>query len=245
MMAGWTAVYYREMLLFRGRLKRLVSSMAVSPLLYLIAFSYAMGDAVRVEGHSYTEFLLPGLAAMASMTQAFTIATEINVARFYHHVFEEILSAPVSRPAYVFGEVLAGVTRAVVAICVILLLGALFGVTLNYGIFFWLTLMLNAFVFASIAVACAMLVRSHADQSSLSSFVITPMAFLGGTFFPVERLPDWAGYIVSFLPLTHAAQAARASAFGQTPAWNSLILLAVIGMAAFLAALGCVNRARD
>ena len=41
-----------------------------------------------------------------------------------------------------------------------------------------------------------MLVKSHADQAMINSFVITPMAFLGGTVFPVERLPDWAGAVV-------------------------------------------------
>jgi len=74
-------------------------SWSVSPFLYLIAFGYALGRDVVIDGHTYMEFLIPGLAAMSSMTQAFVIASEINVARFYLHIFEEFQSAPISNSA--------------------------------------------------------------------------------------------------------------------------------------------------
>ena len=115
MMRGWTAVYFREMLVLRRRLSRLIGSWSVSPLLYLVAFGYAMGKSITIQGHSYIEFLIPGLAAMASMTQAFAIGSEINIARFYWHIFEEFQAAPISNAAYVLGEVLAGMTRALLA----------------------------------------------------------------------------------------------------------------------------------
>lgn len=245
MIQGWNAVYYRELLILRRRLKRMLASMSVSPLLYLIAFGYAMGDQVRVEGFTYTEFLIPGLVAMSSMTQAFGIASEINIARFYWHIFEEFQSAPVSDMAYVAGEVLAGMTRALLAVGVILLLGLAFGVVLTYSPLFWLAVLLNSFLFASLAVALAMLVKSHADQAMINSFVITPMAFLGGTFFPVERLPEWAQQVLYFLPLTHAAKAIRAAAFGQTPGWISYLILFTLGFLCFLFAFRCVHRAKD
>jgi hypothetical protein len=56
--------------------------MSVSPFLYLIAFGYAMGNEVAIEDHTYMEFLIPGLVAMASMILAFAIATDINISRF-------------------------------------------------------------------------------------------------------------------------------------------------------------------
>ncbi|ETR72617.1 MAG: ABC-2 type transporter [Candidatus Magnetoglobus multicellularis str. Araruama] len=112
MIKGFTAVYLREMLLLKRRLIKLIPSWSVSPLLYLIAFGYAMGREITIDGHTYMEFLIPGLVAMSSMTQAFAIATEINVARFYWHIFEEFQAAPISNFSYVSGEVLAGITRA-------------------------------------------------------------------------------------------------------------------------------------
>lgn len=244
-MQGFIAVYLRELLILKYRFKRQLAGMAISPLLYLITFGYAMGDVIRFGGHSYLEFLIPGLVAMGSMTQAFAIATDINVARFYWNIFEEFQAAPISNLSYVAGEVLAGMTRALLAIVVILLLSLPFGVVLHYGPTFWLAVLLNCFVFASLAVALAMLVKSHADQSLLTNFIITPMAFLGGTFFPVEKLPEWAQTLLSFLPLTHASHAIRASSLGQPVQLVDYLVLVVAGAVFFWLALHSVNRARD
>jgi Nod factor-specific ABC transporter NodJ protein len=244
-MNGFIAVYLRETLILKRRFWRQLAGMAVSPLLYLIALGYAMGDTARFDGHTYLEFLIPGLIAMSSMTHSFAIATDINVARFYWHIFEEFQAAPIHNVAYVAGEVLAGITRALISICVIMVLSLLFGVRLQYGPMLWAVAVLNSFVFASLAVALAMLVKSHADQSLLSSFVITPMAFLGGTFFPVERLPDWAQHLLYVLPLTHASSAIRTTAFGGTVDWRGLAVLVTAGLVFFIMALGTVNKARD
>ena len=137
MIHGFYAVYLREMLILKRRFKRQVASFAVSPLLYLVAFGYAMGG----EFH--------------------------------------------------------------------------------------------------------MVVKSHADLSLLTSFVITPMAFLGGTFFPLDRLPEWARSILYFLPLTHASNAIRAAALGQNVDLCSFIVLAAIGVVFFVIALFTANKARD
>jgi ABC-2 type transport system permease protein len=244
-MHAMTAVYLREMLILKRRFKRQLAGMSVSPLLYLIAFGYAMGNTVQMNGHTYLEFLIPGLIAMNSMTQSFGIATDINVARFYWFIFEEFQAAPISNFAYVSGEVLAGMTRGLISIGVILTLALPFGVVIHCAPLFWLAALLNAFVFASLAVALAMLVKSHADQSLLSSFVITPMAFLGGTFFPLERLPLWAQKILFLLPLTHASNAIRAVALGNTPKWHAFVVLPLTGIVFFTLALHSVNHARD
>jgi len=245
MIRGFTAVYLREILLLRRRLIKQIPSWSVSPLLYLIAFGYAMGRDMVIDGYTYMEFLIPGLISMSSMTQAFAIATEINVARFYWHIFEEFQAAPISNFTYVIGEVLAGITRAFCSVMVIIFLGTLFGVSLSLNLFFWLALFLNSFVFASLAVSMAMLVKSHADQGMLTNFIITPMAFLGGTFFPIDRLPVWAQNIIWFLPLSHASNAVRQASFGQTPPLYSYYLLLCVGIVFFLLAIFCVDKAKD
>ena len=245
MMQGFTAIYLRELIILRRRLPRLLATMSVSPVLYLVAFSYAMGPEARVDGFSYREFLIPGLVAMASMTQAWAIASEINIARFYWHVFEEFQSAPLANPVYVLAEVMAALTRTMLAVSIIIILGLAFGVVLSYNLWFWLAIVLNAFVFASVAVCSAMLVKSHADQAMITSFVITPMALLGGTVFPVERLPEWAQYIIGLLPLTHAARAVRSAALEGEPVFHSYMILAALGVAFYAAAVYCVNKARD
>jgi ABC-type multidrug transport system permease subunit len=244
-MTGCLAIYYRELLILRKKLFRQIASMSVGPLLYLIAFGLGMGRDVQIEGRAYLEFLIPGLAAMNSMTQSFAIAGEINIARFYWRIFEEFQAAPIHNMAYVTGEVLAGITRALLSVVVIIGLALPFGVLLSYNLFFWLAVVANSFVFASLAVCLAMLVKSHADQALLTNFFITPMAFLGGTFFPVDRMPFGVQQLLDLLPLTHASQAIRAAAYGVAPKPSTFLLLAAIGLVLFVCAFACVNRAKD
>ncbi len=244
-MRGCLAVYYREVLILKKKFFRQAASMSVAPLLYIIAFGYGLGKDVRVQDHSYIEFLIPGIVAMSSMTQAFAIASEINIARFYWRIFEEFQSAPIRNMAYVTGEVLAGITRALLSVAIILLIALLFGIVLSYNFYFWLAIILNSFVFASLAVCLAMLVKSHADQALLTNFFITPMAFLGGTFFPVDRMPLPVRKILNLLPLTHATKAVRNASFGLAVEPFSLLLLLGIGSALFVLAFYCVNRAKE
>ncbi len=244
-MRGCLAVYRRELLILKKKLFKQTASMSVSPLLYLVAFGLGMGQGVQVEGRSYMEFLIPGLIAMSSMIQAFAIASEINIARFYWRIFEEFQAAPIRNIAYVTGEVLAGITRALLAVALIIVIALLSGVALSYNLYFWLAVVLNSFLFASLAVGLAMLVKSHADQSLLTNFFITPMAFLGGTFFPVDRMPPWAQQVLNLLPLTHAAKTIRSAAFGLEPAPSSYLLLAGLGIGLFVLAFLSVNRARE
>ncbi len=244
-MRGCLAIYRREMLILRKKLFRQIASMSVSPLLYLVAFGYGMGRDVQIGGHSYLEFLLPGLIAMSSMTQSFAIASEINIARFYWRIFEEFQAAPIRNIAYVTGEVLAGMTRALLSVAVIIVIGLLFGVVLSYNPLFWLAVALNSYLFASLAVCLAMLVKSHADQALLTNFFITPMAFLAGTFFPVNRMPPLVQKVLQLLPLTHAAGAIRSASLGERPDASSYLILFVIGSILFTGAFHCVNRARE
>ncbi len=245
MIHGFTAIFLRETLLLRRRLKKQIAAAAVSPLLYLLTFGYALGGRLDMDDRSYVDFLVPGLLAMSSMTQAFGMAAEINVSRFYSGVFEEIQASPVSRAAYVLGEMCAGLTRVALACAVILPLGFLFGARPHCGAFLWLGIALNGFAFSALAVALAMSIRSHADQGLLTTFVITPMAFLGGTFFPLDRLPDYVRWGLSLLPLTHASRVIRADAFGQAPEAASLAVLAGACVVFFLLAMYAVGKARD
>lgn len=245
MMRGWFAVYYRELLILKRRFFRQAASMSVSPILYTVAFGFGMGKDVTLHGRPYIEFLIPGLMAMTSMTQSFAIASEINIARFYWRIFEEFQAAPISNLAYVTGEVMAGLTRALLSCFIIISLSFMIGVSLSYNIYFWAALTLNALFFASLAVCLAMLVRSHADQMLFSNFIITPMGFLGGTFFPIERMPMWAQKMLSILPITHATSAMRIAAFGDRPHARSYLLLLVLWIIAFGAAMRMIKKARD
>lgn len=242
-MSGAWAVFYREMLILRSRLGRQLANYAISPLLYIIAFGWGMGRGVIMEGVDYLAFMLPGLMALSSMGRSFSISSEINIARFYWHTFEEFQTAPVAPWSIVLGEVFGGVVRGFLAVAVVACLALISGVGLKFGPGLLLGVFMNCFLFASAAVLAAMVVRSHADQSNLTGFVITPMSFLCGTFFSLDKLPAWAAGVIETLPLTHASHFIRASALNQPLPWLSLAVMALYSVAFFCLAVWHVRKA--
>lgn len=242
-MSGAWAIFYREMLILRSRLGRQTANYAISPLLYIIAFGWGMGRGVTMEGVDYLAYMLPGLMALSSMSRSFGISSEINIARFYWHTFEEFQTAPVSPWSITLGEVLGGVVRGLLAAVVVTCLALINGVALKLGPALLLGVFMNCFLFASAAVLAAMVVRSHADQSNLTGFIITPMSFLCGTFFSLDKLPVWAATAIKTLPLTHASQFMRASALNQPLPWYSLGVMALYGIAFFCLAVWHVRKA--
>jgi Nod factor-specific ABC transporter NodJ protein len=242
-MGGLIAVYWREMVILKRRFLRLAASYSISPLLFLIAFGWGMGKSLNVQGVDYLSFMIPGLLALSSMSQSFNIATDINVARFYWMTFEEFQTAPISYLSITLGEVLAAMTRGMLAGVIIALMALLAGSSLDLNLLLVLSLVMNTFVFGSAAVFAAMMVKSHADQASLTSFIIVPMSFLCGTFFPLERLPDWASFIIKILPLTHASLCLRAAALNQPFPWWSFLIMTVWGLLLFWAGIWAVKKA--
>ncbi len=103
---------------------------------------------------------------------------------------------------------------------------------------------LTTFIFASLAICTAMLARSHADQGMLSNFVITPMAFLCGTFFPLESYPEWIGTLVSVLPLTPAAKMIRAAAQGNAMPGAALTYLCISAVLSFAVAVVVIRQSK-
>jgi ABC-type multidrug transport system permease subunit len=245
MVKGFLAVYIRELLIMRSKGIKMIISMAIAPALYVVAFGYGIGKNVEIHGVPYIRFLLPGIIAMNSMTQAFNISSEINITRFYWKVFEEFQASPLNDFTYVIAEVITGITKALISIFLIIFIGILAGVKLNYNIFFWLGIILNAYIFSSIAVFAAMNVKSHADQAMLSNFIIFPMAFLGGTLFPLKNLPLWAQYILKFLPISIASKEIRGAAIFNENNFYSFVYLFVLGSIFLYLAYTSVKKARD
>jgi len=239
------ALVYREAVIFQRKFWRHFFQFTISPLLYLVAFGWAGNGRMMADGMPYIAFILPGLVAMSAMVNSFSISTEINIARFYWHTFDEIRSAPVSDRSYVCGEVISGVLRGTLAAGVVWVLGIAFGVRPAFAGWLIVGIALNAFVFASIAVSTAMLAKSHADQGMLSTFVITPMAFLCGTFFPVDAYPHWVGVLIRVLPLTHANALIRAAWQGKDLPTLSLLYLLVFGVACFISAVLVIRKSKN
>jgi ABC-2 type transport system permease protein len=200
------------------------------PLLYLLAFGLGLGRRVNVDGGSYLNYLLPGLIAMSSMINSYTwVANGLTMGRLYFHTFQVYVQAPVSPAAIVWGQVASGIVRGLFSSLILLVMGLILGCGLKLNLVFILSLLLNCFLFAAFGVIVGMRSKSHEDTANFTNFFIMPMAFFGGTFFPIEQMPWVLRVIISCLPLTYTNHLLR------FPDWGLGTLLSLGVLLAFSA----------
>jgi len=225
----WT-VFWREWLVLRRRIGRFILSRMVSPVLYLVAFGWGLGRSIQVNQGSYLDFIVPGIIALNSMNISFiSVGSPLNMSRLYHKTLEEYLIAPISSVAFVIGKVAAGALRGLISSLLIIVLAYAFGAHLIINVWFFLALVLNCLVFASMALVAAMTMDSHEDMANFNTYVLLPMSFLCATFFVPDHLPVGLNWIIQILPLTHASVALRAIATsGAVPVFSLVIMLGYI-----------------
>jgi len=208
----WYPVFLKEILHFRRKLLKLgyIFSAMVIPIIYLVAFGLGLGRQVNVGGMDYLSFLIPGLVAMSSMNNSYSwVASSLTLNRLYFKTFQIFIQAPIRPSAIMAGEVLAGMAKGLFASSLIIIVGFVASDHFSISCFFVITLLLNCFLFANLGVIIGMRAKSHEDTSTYSNFLIMPMAFFSGTFFPVDKIPLVLKAVVYIMPLTHTNIAIR------------------------------------
>jgi ABC-type multidrug transport system permease subunit len=200
------AILFKEWVIFKNTFASTTLGMAVGPLLYLIAFGWGLSGQMG----GYAGFVVPGVIAMNSMSVSFGyIANDINLARTYMKTFEAVMISPVSMAGYAVSRILVNTLRSLYSVALICLAAWAFGSAPKVDLYFALIVALNCLVFSAIGFIAGILVNTHAGMAKITNFVITPMSFLCGTFFPLDRFPRWLGGALSALPLTQAVNALR------------------------------------
>lgn len=213
-MNGIKGVFYREMLVLKSRIVRTILASSISPLLFLLAFGYGIGRNSSVGGTNYIEFLIPGLIAMTSMNQSYGISSDINIARFYFKTFDEYLLAPVARWEIITGEVSYGIIKGIIPVFIIFFYGYIAGAHNIPSLMFVPAMLAHLIIFSMMGIAIALKVKNHGDQFAVNAFIITPMTFLSGTFYPVEHMPLGVKIIAMISPLTYTTRLIRGSILG-------------------------------
>ncbi len=243
MFNGIAGVYYREMRVLRTRIWRNVAASMVSPALFLVAFGYGLGRGRSFEGMDYLDFLFAGLLAMSTLNASYGIGTDINIARFYLKTFDEYLIAPAARWQVVAGEVLYGMTRGLVNAAIFFAYALIAGLHIQVTPLFMLTLVMHMAMFSLLGFSVALAVKRHGDQFALNTFLITPMTFLSGIFFPVDQAPLVLKWLVQLFPVSHAVGLMRAELTGGETQYLQLLILAGFLAVFFAAALRLAKRA--
>ena len=221
-------VLWEKWVEFRRDWLQITLSALVSPLLYILTFGLGLGQSMAVDGRPYLDFLLPGVVALTTMNASFNaIGMSLNVQRLYERSFDNIMISPTPMWQYILGQMTAGSLRGMYAGMLVVMVGICFGAELRLSPMFFLVMLFNGMTFASLGVLAAVLSGTHAGISRFSSFVLTPMSFLGNTFFSASAMPAGLNVLIQSLPLTQSATLLRSMSWGED--WQLWRLGVIIG----------------
>jgi ABC-2 type transport system permease protein len=212
-----------------------IISPVLSTSLYFVVFGGAIGSRItEVEGVSYGSFIVPGLIMLTLVTQSVSNASfGIYFPKFTGTIFE-LLSAPVSFYEAVVGYVGAAATKSIILGVIILATAALF-VPIEVQHPFWmiLFLVLTAVTFSLFGFILGIWADGFEKLQLIPLLVITPLTFLGGTFYSIDMLPEPWGTVTLFNPVVYLISGFRWSFYGIADVNVGISLAATLG---FLAA---------
>ena len=199
------AIYGFEMSRWGRTLLQSIISPVLSTSLYFIVFGAAIGSRIaQIDGVSYGAFIVPGLVMLTLLTESTANASfGIYFPRFTGTIYE-LLSAPISPLEIVLGYVGAAATKSVILGLIILTTASLF-VSVRIAHPFWMLafLVLTAVTFSVLGFIIGVWADGFEKLQVIPLLVITPLTFLGGTFYSVDMLPEFWRTVTLFNPILY------------------------------------------
>lgn len=224
------AIYFFEMARFFRTLLQSFISPVISTSLYFVVFGTAIGSRIQeVEGITYGAFIVPGLIMLSVMTQATSNGSfGIYFPKFIGTIYE-LLSAPVNYFEIVLGYVGAAATKALFIGLVILGTAAIFvELEIMYPIAMILFLVLTCTSFSLLGFILGIWARNFEQLQLVPLLIVTPLVFLGGSFYSVSMLPPIWQKVTLFNPVVYLISGFRWSFFGNADVPILTSLFAII-----------------
>jgi ABC-2 type transport system permease protein len=209
------AIYKTEMMRTGRTLAQSIASPVISTALYFVVFGAAIGSRItQIEGVNYGSFIVPGLIMLTLLTQSVMNASfGIYFPRFIGTVYE-LLSAPVSFFEITLGFVGAAATKSVVLGLIILATSFMF-VPLHIAHPFWMItfMVLTSATFSLLGFIIGIWAEGFEQLQIVPLLIITPLTFLGGTFYSISVLPPFWQKVTLFNPVVYLISGFRWSFF--------------------------------
>ncbi|MBV8601424.1 MAG: ABC transporter permease [Candidatus Eremiobacteraeota bacterium] len=238
--ALWTLIK-REMKRTWVVINQVIWPPIITTVLYVFVFGLALGSRIgNTQGVPYAAFLIPGLIMLQVIDSAYgETGSSVFQGRFLNHI-QELLIAPMSALEIVLGFVLAGIARSFLIAGLITVLGlALVHTGPRDWLLYALVVSMVAVLFTSIGIVFGLMAEKFDHIAIFTTFVITPLVFVGGVFTSIRFLPPLVQQVSLFNPMFYMIDAFRYSFTGRSDV--SLVLsLGIVGSlsaVAFAAAL--------
>lgn len=204
----------RNWAVYRKDLLANISPSLADPAFIMVALGFGLGGYISsVKGVSYLQFLAPGLTVATTLfTSFFETSYGFYVRMTFENVFKAMLTTPIGVAQIVIGEFLwVGLKGAFMSGGVAIVLG-LFGMAKNPMLLPLIPLMgfLVGMACGAIGLIASALVRNINQFQTVYSFLIAPLYFLSGIFFPLDEAPRFLQILASLFPLTHGVHIAQA-----------------------------------
>jgi ABC-2 type transport system permease protein len=210
------AIYTFEMARTGRTLFQSIVSPVISTSLYFVVFGAAIGSRIQeVEGVSYGTFIVPGLIMLTVLTQSTANASfGIYFPKFTGTIFE-LLSAPVSYIEIVIGYVGAAATKSIILGLIILATAGLFvPLRIDHPLWMLAFLVFTAVTFSLLGFIIGIWANGFEQLQLIPLLIITPLTFLGGTFYPINVLPGFWHTVALFNPIVYLVSGFRWSFYG-------------------------------
>ena len=220
------AIYTYEMARTGRTLMQSILSPVISTSLYFVVFGAAIGSRItEIEGVSYGAFIVPGLIMLTILTQSVMNASfGIYFPRFTGTIYE-LLSAPISGIEIAVGYVGAAATKSIILALIILATSWLFvPLSIAHPVWMLAFLVLTATTFSLLGFIIGIWADGFEKLQLVPLLIITPLTFLGGSFYSIDMLPPFWQKVTLFNPVVYLISGFRWSFYGLSDVSVSLSL---------------------
>ena len=183
----------------------------ISSVLYILIFGFTLEQRIsEIQGVPYTMFILPGLIMMNTLTNATSNTASSMLQMKLLQQLPDLLTAPLSGLEIALAYIIGGAVRGMVNGVLVLLLGVfLIGMPVNNLFGTLMFIFLVSWAFSSMGLLLGQLAESWDQLAMMQNFFLTPLSFLGGVFYSIKMLPEWAQSLSFLNPIYYMINGIR------------------------------------
>ena len=202
---GIYSLYLKETLRFLTVFGQTIIGPVVTAILFLLVISLAIGDErSNVLGVPFIQFLAPGLIAMQVIQQSFSHSSSSLLMGKVMGNIVDLIGAPLSASEVSLTIILASVTRAIIiSVISIIIFSLVIEIEIKNYLIFILYLFLTSFIMGGAGFIAGLWAEKFDNMATVTNFIIVPLSFLSGTFYSINRLPEYLNKLSYYNPFFH------------------------------------------